>query len=355
MPDLGQCKPHPSYPSGPGSGLWRIYATGPWATALFYAKKGPLFTKRGLAARDSVRMSTIPWLWAVFTIVAAGGQTMRNAMQRHLIGALGTVGATHVRFLFGLPFAVVFLVLLLVATGEPLPTLTFSSFAWTTAGAIGQMVATALMLAAMRDRSFVVTIAYTKTEPVQVALFGVVMLGDHVTLPLAVAIVMATAGVLVVSWPKKLAEGEVWSWRPAILGMGAGGLFAIAAVGFRGGIIAMEASSFLIGASATLVLGLCIQTVMMSAYLLVRDRAALIAIFRAWRPSMFAGFMGAFASQLWFFAFAIESAARVRTLALVEIFFAQLVSRNLFGQGLSLREGAGIALLIVGVILLFAG
>lgn len=300
-------------------------------------------------------MTTIPWLWAAFTIVAAGGQTMRNAMQRHLIGTLGTVGATHVRFLFGLPFAAVFLALLLAGTGEPLPTLNVDALLWTAAGAIGQMVATALMLASMRDRSFVVTIAYTKTEPVQVALFGIVMLGDHVTLPLAVAIIMATAGVLVVSWPKKLAEGEVWSWRPAVMGMGAGGLFAIAAVGFRGGIIAMGAPNFLIGASTTLVLGLFIQTLTMSIYLLVRDRAALIAIFRAWRPSMFAGFMGAFASQLWFFAFAIESAARVRTLALVEIFFAQLVSRNLFGQRLSLREGGGIILLIVGVILLFAG
>lgn len=318
-------------------------------------KMARLSTKYDPADEIFTHMSTIPWLWAAFTIVAAGAQTMRNAMQRQLIGTLGTVGATHVRFLFGLPFAAVFLVLLLTATGEPLPALNASAVAWTAAGAIGQMVATALMLASMRDRSFVVTIAYTKTEPVQVALFGVVMLGDHVTLPLAVAIVMATAGVLVVSWPKKLAEGEVWSWRPAIMGMGAGGLFAIAAVGFRGGIIAMQAPSFLIGASATLVLGLCIQTITMSGYLLIRDRPALIAIFRAWRPSMFAGFMGAFASQLWFFAFAIESAARVRTLALVEIFFAQLVSRNLFGQRLSFREGGGIALLVVGVALLFVG
>lgn len=300
-------------------------------------------------------MSTIPWLWAAFTIVAAGAQTMRNAMQRSLIGTLGTVGATHVRFLFGFPFAVLFLVLLLMTTGESLPALNFGAVAWTTAGALGQMVATALMLAAMRDRSFVVTIAYTKTEPVQVALFGVVMLGDRVTLPLAVAILMATAGVLVVSWPKKLAEGEIWSWHPAIMGMISGALFAVAAVGYRGGIIAMQAPSFLIGASATLVLGLCIQTVTMSGYLLARDRGALVAIFRAWRPSMFAGFMGAFASQLWFFAFAIESAARVRTLALIEIFFAQLVSRNMFGQRLSLREGGGLVLLVAGVVLLFVG
>lgn len=327
---------------------------GLWANHSVCAKNG-WFSTVAASLRARVHMSTIPWLWAVFTVVAAGAQTMRNAMQRHLIGTLGTVGATHVRFLFGLPFAALFLVLLLAVTGEALPSPNTGAVLWTAAGAIAQMVATALMLASMRDRSFVVTIAYTKTEPVQVALFGVAMLGDRVTLSLAVAIILATVGVLVVSWPKRVAGSEAWSWRPAVFGMGAGALFAVAAVGFRGGIIAMQASSFLIGASVTLVLGLCVQTAAMSAYLLIRDRAALVAIFRAWRPSMFAGFMGAFASQLWFFAFAIESAARVRTLALVEIFFAQLVSQNLFGQRLSLREAGGIVLLVVGVVLLFAG
>ena len=48
-------------------------------------------------------------LWIPFTLLAAAGQTARNAMQRELTAALGTVGATHVRFLFGFPFAIVFL------------------------------------------------------------------------------------------------------------------------------------------------------------------------------------------------------------------------------------------------------
>jgi len=52
------------------------------------------------------------WLWAIFTIVAAFAQTVRNAMQRELTGALGTAGATHVRFLFGFPFALLFLIAL---------------------------------------------------------------------------------------------------------------------------------------------------------------------------------------------------------------------------------------------------
>jgi uncharacterized membrane protein len=77
-----------------------------------------------------------------------------------------------------------------------------------------------------------------------------------------------------------------------------------------------------------------------------------MAIFAAWRPSILAGFMGAFASQMWFLAFALESAAKVRTLALVEIFFAQIVARSMFKQGLASREGLGIALVVIGVIIL---
>ena len=84
----------------------------------------------------------------------------------------------------------------------------------------------------------------------------------------------------------------------------------------------------------------------------VKDSATLVAIIRAWRPSLVAGFMGAFASQMWFLAFALETAAKVRTLALVEILFAQVVSRNLFKQSLASREAVGIALIIAGVVLL---
>ena len=82
------------------------------------------------------------------------------------------------------------------------------------------------------------------------------------------------------------------------------------------------------------------------------EREVLFAIARAWRPSLFAGFMGALASQFWYLAFAIATAASVRTLALVEVLFAQAISRFVFGQPTSRREAAGIVLIVVGVILL---
>jgi drug/metabolite transporter (DMT)-like permease len=272
-------------------------------------------------------------------------------MQKELTATLGTVGATHVRFLFGLPFALLFLAVVLAATHLPVPELNAMMIAWTVAAAITQIAATALLLAVMQQRSFVVTTAYVKTEPVQVAIFGLAFLGDQVTPGLALAILIATAGVLLVSWPRSTSS-EVFSWKPAALGIGSGALFAIAAIGYRGGIRALDTPSFVVAATTTLVVGLVIQTAMLTVYLVLADRKVLIAIFRAWRPSLFAGFMGAFASQMWYLAFALETAAKVRTLALVEILFAQLVSRNLFKQSLASREAMGIGLIILGVVFL---
>jgi drug/metabolite transporter (DMT)-like permease len=293
----------------------------------------------------------MPWLWAVFTVLAAAGQVLRNAQQKELTQSLGTVGATHVRFLFGLPFGLLFLAGVLAATGLPLPHLNAVSAAWTVTGALAQIAATALLLAAMRDRSFVVITAYAKTEAMQVALFGLLFLGDRVTPALAAAIAIATLGVLLVSWPRR-AGGEAFTWKPALLGIASGAGFAIAAIGFRGGIRALDTPSFVLAASATLALGLAIQTVVLTGYLALFDRPVLKAIFRLWRPSLFAGFTGAFASQMWFLAFALETAAKVRTLALIEIPMAQVLSRNLFKQSLASREAFGIVLIVAGVALL---
>ncbi len=293
----------------------------------------------------------MPGLWAIFTVVAAAGQVLRNAQQKELTQSLGTVGATHVRFLFGLPFGLLFLALVLVGMGLPLPTLNTAMLAWTVVAALAQIGATALLLAAMRERSFVVITAYAKTEPMQVAVFGLAFLGDSVTPGVAAAIVIATAGVLLVSWPRSTG-GEAFSWKPALLGLGSGAMFAIAAIGFRGGIRALDTPSFVMAATVTLALGLSIQTALLSAYLYILDRKRLMAILSLWRPSMLAGFTGAFASQMWFLAFALETAAKVRTLALIEILFAQVLSRNLFKQTLASREAVGIGLIVAGVIVL---
>jgi drug/metabolite transporter (DMT)-like permease len=289
------------------------------------------------------------WLWAFFTVIAAFAQTVRNAMQRELTGSLGTVGATQVRFLFGFPFAVVFFLVLLWVTGAPLPRPAFKFWPWVVDGALFQIAATALMLVAMGERSFVVTIAYIKTEPIQVAIFGLIFLGDAVTWPLMSAILVATAGVIVMSIKP---GGMVGGVKPTVIGLVSGGLFALSAIGYRGAILDLHLQNFVMAATFTLVVGLVMQAVTLSASLLLRQPSAMTAILKSWKPSLFAGLMGALASQFWFLAFAIATAAAVRTLALIEVLFAQMVARYMFGQRTNLREAVGMVLVVAGVLLL---
>lgn len=290
------------------------------------------------------------WLWAVFTIAAALAQTLRNATQRELTGTLGTVGATHTRFLFGFPFALIFLLIVATTSGHSLPDPTPAFVPWILLGTLAQILATALMLAAMHVRSFVVSVAYIKTEPVQVALFGLVFLGDHLTMPLAAAILIATAGVMLMSLRPSIPVTD--GYRPVLLGMGAGALFALSAVGYRGAILSLGLPNYVMAATFTLAIGLVLQAALLSLYLLVRDPAVLRAILNAWQPSLAAGLLGALASQFWFLAFALATAASVRTLALVEMLFAQAIATFFFRQKTTPREAAGIVLVVAGVALL---
>ena len=130
--------------------------------------------------------------------------------------------------------------------------------------------------------------------------------------------------------------------------------FALSANGYRGAIITIQGVSFVTAATYTLVFGLFVQTLILTIYLLARAPDVLKRILGLWKPSLFAGFMGAFASQFWFLAFALTAAANVRTLALVEVLFAQGVAHYSFKQPLSARELLGIALIVIGVALLVA-
>jgi len=298
-------------------------------------------------------MLSIATLWIPFTVIAALGQVARNAMQRSLTRPLGTWGATNIRFLFGFPFSIVFFVVVVAATGDAVPWPTSAFWPWLLLGALSQIVGTGMMLLAMNDRSFVVTTAYLKTEAIQTAIFGFVFLGDHLTLLKVVAILIATAGVVIAAL-RPGAEKGFADLRPTLMGLGAAAAFALSAVGYRGAVIVVPGVTFVTAASYTLVFGLFVQTLMLSIYLLWRAPDVLRKIIGLWKPSLLAGFMGAFASQFWFLAFALTAAANVRTLALVEVLFAQGVAYYSFKQPLSARELGGIALIVIGVALLVA-
>ena len=293
------------------------------------------------------------WLWVAFTLSASAAQTARNVMQRELTGALGALGASQVRFLFGLPFAVLFFVGLRLATGIAAPSIGPAAAGFIVMGALAQIGGTALMLAAMRQRSFVVVVAFTKTEAAQVALYALLFLGETPTVTLIGAIVLATLGVFLMAGSG--AEAGRAGWRPIAMGLASATFFAFAAVGFRGAVTRMATPSTAMAATTVLVAGLAVQTAVLLVWLALFDRAGLKVILALWRASLVAGFMGALASQLWFVAFALTDAARVRTLALVEVLFAQAASLKLFRERPSAREWLGMALIVAAAAMLIGG
>jgi drug/metabolite transporter (DMT)-like permease len=299
-------------------------------------------------------MEHAAWLWIPITLWAAAAQTLRNAAQRHLIRELGTLGSTLVRFLYGLPFAVAWVAAVQALRGEPLPLPPAGFHAWVALGAVSQIAATAFLLRVMQERNFALGVAYSKTELVQIAIFGLVALGDPVSAATAFAVACGTLGVLALSPADKarplraLATG--WTTRSALMGLASGAGFALSVTAFRGAALALEGASFLVAAAMTLAIAQLLQTLALGGWLAWRDPAVVRATLRLWRPSLFAGFMGAAASAGWFTAFAIESAARVRTLGLVELLFAYAVSRRVFRERLTPLELSGFALLAVGLV-----
>ncbi len=293
-----------------------------------------------------MRMEAVGWLWIPVVLLAAAAQTVRNAAQKDLGRTAGTLAATSVRFVYGLPFAL--LGLAVVFAGGPLPAPNAAFLAQVAGSALAQLVATALLLAAMQRQSFIVAVAYSKTEVLQVAMFSAVLLGEHVSAVSAAAIVIASIGLWMLSVPAAAEAGALrrgWWSSTAWMGIGSGAGFALSAVGYRAAAQALGPLQPWESAAYSLVWAQGLQ----SAALALWRPDALGTTMRAWRVSTLAGACGALASFGWFTAFALRNAADVRTLALVEVLYGYLISRRVFAEQVTRREKLALVLLTLGI------
>ncbi|MBS0390852.1 MAG: DMT family transporter [Proteobacteria bacterium] len=296
------------------------------------------------------------YAWVPVVLFATLAQTARNAAQRTLTQELGTLPATLVRFLYGLPFAALWLALLYGCPDRTpaLPQFSTVYLGWIALGAFFQILGTAFLLLAMTERNFAVAVTLSKTEVLQVALFATVLLHELPT-PLALlAMVVATAGVLLLSLPPRgqLLSLSAWASRPALYGLACGASFAIASVGFRGGALALGAETPWLSGAWGVLIAQALQTLGLGAWVALRTERGLAPLWPAWRLSLLAGSMGAAASLAWFTAYAMQGAAEVRTLGMVEVVFSYLVSRRLLSESFSRPEKLGMALIVLGLVLI---
>ena len=295
-------------------------------------------------------------LWIPITIAAAFFQNLRSALQKHLKGRLSNTGATFSRFAYAAPLALLYVAALATLSGEPLPRphATFALYA--VVGGLAQITATALLLYSFQFRNFAVGTTYSKTETVQTAIFGILILGDPLGLGAALAILISLAGVMTISVASTRMSlvGLLTSLteKPALIGIASGAFFGLSAISYRGASLSLGEHGFLIRAAYTLACVTVFQTLVMALYMRLREPGQVTAVLRAWRVAAWAGICGMIASAGWFTAMTIQNAAYVRALGQIELLFTFAASIFLFHERPNRLEVTGIALVVGGILLL---
>ncbi|MFC3723312.1 DMT family transporter [Neoaquamicrobium sediminum] len=295
-------------------------------------------------------------LWIPITVAAAFLQNLRSAAQKHLKAVMGTTGATFVRFGFGLPFALLFLLVLSRLAGYQIPSPNGTFLFWVAVGAFGQIGATFLLIHLFSYRNFAVGTAYSRTEPAQTALFALLFFGERVTGGTLLAIAVSVFGVMLISvahmhmsWRNLVAS--IFA-RNALIGLASGTLFGIAAVAYRAASLALGGPNFMMQAAVTLAWTITLQTLVMGGWMLWKDRAEIGRIGKAWKVSLFTGFVGATASFGWFMAMTLQQAAVVKALAQIEMLFTFTASVFFFKEKINRLETAGCLLIVAGILIL---
>ncbi|MBC8292868.1 MAG: EamA family transporter [Proteobacteria bacterium] len=299
----------------------------------------------------------MPEPWILLTVAAAFLQNIRSALQKDLKTRLSNTGATYVRFAFGAPFALVYLLVLTVGLDHSLPKPGGTFFFYGALGGIGQVLATATLLHAFSFRNFAVSTAYRKTEPLQAAAFSVAILGESVGELAGIGILVSVVGVLLLTVSRQDVTRRplrnIFLDRGAGLGMLSAALFALAGVSYRAASLSLlsDGGAFL-RAGFTLSCVLVFQAVIMTLFLALREPGQLRRVGRAWRPSLWVGICGAAASVGWFTAMTLQNVAYVTALGQVELLFAMAASWIFFRERSNRLELAGMAVMLVGIVIL---
>ncbi|MEM7074264.1 MAG: DMT family transporter [Pseudomonadota bacterium] len=293
--------------------------------------------------------------WILLSVMAAFFQTLRFMLQKMLsMGRLSPLGATMARFAFAAPFAVVLATGTCLWTGARVADPGMLFWLYVLAGGLAQILATWFVVLLFAERNFAVGITFKKTEVVQTAIVGLLVLGDRISLAGLVAILIGLVGVLVLSEAPE-GRGGLWrrlSSRAAVLGLASGAFFAVSAVAYRGATLQVASEDAFVRACLTLAAVTLTQSVGMAVYLRWREPGELGNIWRARATAVWMGLASLAGSVGWFTAFALQNAAYVFAVGQVEVVFSIIASVLFFRERITRREYFGIALLTASILLL---
>ncbi len=294
--------------------------------------------------------------WIPITIAAAFLQNLRTAAQKKLQGSLGTTGASFVRFGFGFPLALAYLAGLHYLGGRPLPPPTWPFLIWCMIGGVAQIMATILLVYMFTLRNFAVGTAYSKTEPVQAALFALIILGEKLTRGTVLAIIVGITGVMLISVARAPMTwrgiGAALFSRTAGIGILSGALFGISAVAFRTAGLQLDTPDPIIRAAMALAFATVFQTIIMTIWIAAKDVTEFRRIAIAWKSSTLIGVTSVLGSACWFTAMALQPVAYVRSLGQIELIFTFIASVFIFKEKINALEVIGCLLIVAGILTL---
>lgn len=294
-------------------------------------------------------------IWVLASVTAALLQTIRFMLQKQLSTAsLSAAGATFARFAYSAPFVVILLAIYLGVSERSIPLVAGMFWPYALVGGFAQILATVCVVILFGFRNFAVGITLKKTEVMQTALIGFVLLGDAVSISGLGAISLGLAAVFLLSAPP---EGAInlrtfLTSRAAGLGLLSGLFFGISAVCYRGATLAVDADTALLRAAVTLAVVTSAQFVAMGIWLYAREAGQLNAVWAARRVAIWVGITSMTASLCWFWAFSLKSAAYVFAVGQIELIFSLAASVFFFREKTSVREFAGMGLLVFSILLL---
>jgi len=293
--------------------------------------------------------------WVLWTLLAAVMQSVRTAGQKYLTDDISAMAATMVRYLFGLPFALAYLLWLMNPFADlPLRSLPDVNPTFLISGALAgvlQIIATVLLVRLFTMRNFAVGTTYVKTEIVLTAIIGGVFFAEIVSALGWLAILICVAGVLVINQVKTGGVHRLWN-QSALFGLGSGLAFALTSLFLRQASLSFGLEDHQFTAALTLVYMVVLQTVMCVGYVLVTQRSQFSIVLRRWQPCLFVGITSVVGSAGWFTAMTLERASYVKTLGQIEFLFTVIISLLFFKERPQKLEWLGMALIVVGVIVL---
>ena len=295
-------------------------------------------------------------LWIPITIFAAFMQNIRSVLQKYLKGRLSTTGATFCRFGYAAPLTVLYLTGLVVFLGYDIPGVNTQFFLYASVGAVAQIMGTATLVSLFSMRNFAVGTTFSKTETIQAAVFGIVVLGETISAPAIFAILLSLVGVIMISMTQSaLTARELVTNllnKTALIGLASGAFFGVSAVTYRAAALSLDGGDFVVKGATTLVFVTIFQTILMAIYMRIREPGQLTAVLSSWKISAWVGLVGMLGSVGWITAMTIEKAAYVRALGQIELVFTFAASYLFFRERSSVMEILGIFIVTLGILAL---